>query len=267
MEGDDESGIRLSDTAQHILDNIRGGKHKSTSRNDAGNSQRAGAEGLGNGRSSRADGEYAQRSSRVEQRRSRRYESDDGDSADIPWSSGRNDKQTPGVGSSSDPDAYARPESERPSGLIDYSIASESARERRRREFWNPAIPNVKFTLPSANKLNAAEARTFREPLFNALGEFFESLDKVMSSTNKNGAQADCWGTMSDKEVYTITDACLALAQRSGQAAQAVRGIVSIAKYFEIGMILGPRFVATVQFYALNGGFGFPMLMGPMPSY
>lgn len=254
---DDNVGHQLSPTAERILDSIRLGKGKQT-RPDNRSPRPSGRSDDG---TSRSDGRAAQRPPRAQQERPRGYESDYGDSATVPW----NDRRTFGQadGGYSSFGSSEESESERPIGIQDASPQSE--RQKARMEFWAPNVP--KFTLPSTAKLSVTEAKLMRGPLINALGELCDRIDDIMTHTNRNGAQADCWGTISADELAILADVLLAVAQRSGRAAFAVRGIVSAARYLEVGLILGPRFVATVQFYAQNGGIGIPMLMGPLPAH
>jgi hypothetical protein len=108
--------------------------------------------------------------------------------------------------------------------------------------------------------LSQKEAEEIRQPLIDAMGDYFHYADELMTGTSANGAEAAIWGSIDDEEIGILIDAWLARARTDSRAAyfavQAVNGHYKL----KIGLILAPRFYQTFQFYVDNG------MRSPMPS-
>ena len=101
--------------------------------------------------------------------------------------------------------------------------------------------------------LSSKEAGEIRQPLIDAMGDYFHYADELMSGTSANGAEAEIWSSIDDEELGILVDAWLARAQKDPIAAHyAVQAVNSHYK-LKIGMILAPRFYQTFRFYVDNG--------------
>jgi len=101
--------------------------------------------------------------------------------------------------------------------------------------------------------LSSKEAEDIRQPLIDAVGDYFHYLDELGSGTSANGAQMMIWGTIDDEEIGMLIDAWLARAQKDPRYAR--YAVIAVNKHYElkVAMILAPRFYQTFRFYVDNG--------------
>lgn len=112
--------------------------------------------------------------------------------------------------------------------------------------------------------LTATEARELRPNLIAALRDYLTWTDEAIWLTGRKTrkqqqpAEWAIWSDMDDEEITTVVDGWLGIGQRSAVAAASVRNVVSFWKQIQVAVIIGPRFLKTVRFYAENGGLGLP---------
>lgn len=123
------------------------------------------------------------------------------------------------------------------------------------------SIPNpLKLLQMGSGVLSKTEAAILRPFLIDAVRGYSDELDNWISRTNRAKTQIApehdnlIWSDLEDREVETLVDGMLIIGQRNKQAAAAVRGIARTWRMVEAGLILGPRFIKTLRFYADNGG-------------
>jgi len=108
--------------------------------------------------------------------------------------------------------------------------------------------PNIR-TKPLSTK----EAEEIRQPLIDALGDYFHYTDELMSGTSANGAQAQIWGMIDDEEIGILVDAWLGRAQKDARVAHYAVKAVNVHYELKVAVILAPRFYNTFRFYVDNG--------------
>ncbi len=101
--------------------------------------------------------------------------------------------------------------------------------------------------------LSAKEAEEIRQPLIDALADYFKYGDELMSGTSANGVQAMIWSSIDDEELGILIDAWLARARVDSTAAYYAVAAVNNHYKLKIGLILAPRFYQTFKFYVDNG--------------
>jgi len=106
--------------------------------------------------------------------------------------------------------------------------------------------------------LDAKEAASLETNLITALHAIFMGADQIISMTNQRKSDAYIWQGIDDEDCRFLVSGLLRVAQKSPAAAWAVRGISETSTMLRTGMILLPRFMQTVQFYAENGGLVLP---------
>ena len=85
-------------------------------------------------------------------------------------------------------------------------------------------------------------------------------MDKLISNTNRARTRLSAeagnliWSSLEDDEIETLVDALLIIGTKQRHVALAIREVARAWKLVEVGLILMPRFLATMQFYAQNGG-------------
>lgn len=149
------------------------------------------------------------------------------------------------------------PEPERPDGEALDRLSKYTGREQKKR----PEIPpqfNPFKGMNFGEVLSPEEAGAFRPVLIDCLTQYTDWLDDAITHTNRKGADAEIWSTMTTDEITILADAMLAYGRKHVLGAIATRQIVVSWGYVKIGVIVAPRFFATMRFYAENG-FGFPM--------
>lgn len=103
--------------------------------------------------------------------------------------------------------------------------------------------------------LTPEEASTFRPVVIECLTQYTDWLDDGISHTNRKRTPAVIWSSMDDSEITVLADALLTYARKHAAGALFVRKVVVGWSYVRVGLIIAPRFFATMQFYAENGGF------------
>lgn len=122
----------------------------------------------------------------------------------------------------------------------------------------------VKFPSPlsilktGAKKLDEMEARAIRPFLIEAITGYSDYADDLISRTNRNrvvltGDNA-IWSSLTALEIATLADGILVIGKRVPHVAVAVREVAKTWHMVQAGIILVPRFLATMRFYADNGG-------------
>jgi hypothetical protein len=104
--------------------------------------------------------------------------------------------------------------------------------------------------------LTASEATQLRPKLIQALLGSSESLDDLLTTTNRRHAQAEIWSTMDQQDAETLADALLMFGRKSAIGAGIVRGVAQGYLGFRALTILGPRLWQTAKWYPENGGIG-----------
>lgn len=107
-------------------------------------------------------------------------------------------------------------------------------------------------------ELTKKEADELRPHIVGALKVLFKGLDKGISLTNRDRAEAWIWQSIDDREVQVIADHLVSMGLESRLAATALRGMARTYRTWEIGVITLPRAVLSIQFYAEHGGFAMP---------
>lgn len=107
----------------------------------------------------------------------------------------------------------------------------------------------------SAPVLTKTEAEALREGVMRFLSAMGDYADEGIAITNKRREKPAIWSAMDDEELGTLADFLIARGMRSGVAAATVRNMARTWEAFQVGIILWPRFRATIRFYADNGGF------------
>lgn len=117
-----------------------------------------------------------------------------------------------------------------------------------------PALPNPLAIFRGGETLSVSEIAVLRPLLLEALTGYSEYLDGILSKTNKAHAESMIWSSMTADEIETLVDTLLLFGKRSAQVALVAREISRSWHMVKVGMILAPRFYATMRFYADNGG-------------
>lgn len=125
-----------------------------------------------------------------------------------------------------------------------------------------PPLPKAdkKIVSPSSEPvLTKKESGELKDRLKEALKVFFQFTDKGigMTTKNKEAKTVFIWSTIDNEELEVIVTALLESGQRSKLIASSVRNITRNYQKLQMGLILAPRFVLTVQHY-LNNGFNLP---------
>lgn len=86
----------------------------------------------------------------------------------------------------------------------------------------------------------------------------FQLMDKGITATNQERAIAVIWSDMDDEDIGVLVDVTIDGAKRSRIVATAVRQVSRAHNMLRVGLITGPRFLATVRHYSQHGGFVLP---------
>lgn len=121
-------------------------------------------------------------------------------------------------------------------------------RHNNKRKTSEKDKPNIR-TKP----LSAKQAEEIRQPLIDAMADYFKYADELMSGTNASGVEAMIFQTIDDEEIGILVDAWLTRAQEDPAVANAVVQAVNLHYKFKVGLILLPRFYKAFQFYVDNG--------------
>lgn len=109
--------------------------------------------------------------------------------------------------------------------------------------------------LEGVKALSAIEADDLKENLIEALESCWQGADEIISQTNKLKAEAVIWRLIDREDTEFLANGILRVARKVPAAAFAVRKISEASKLFRAGVIVAPRFIDTVRFYAAHGGF------------
>lgn len=105
----------------------------------------------------------------------------------------------------------------------------------------------------ASKPLTASEANDLKAQLVDLLAQGLEDSDKLISHTNADKAEAAIWSTIDDREIEILADAWIDWGKSSVQGARIVKLVVSQWKKYQVAIILGPRFMETINFYAEHG--------------
>lgn len=114
----------------------------------------------------------------------------------------------------------------------------------------------MRFTW-DAKPLSAKEATDLLPKVRGMIDFLFRYLDKGLSLTNRESAEAEIWSEIDDEDMDIIAGHLVDMAQASRIIATAVRRMSNSYRLLQIGIITAPRFVQTAQFYGQHGGFTF----------
>lgn len=126
-----------------------------------------------------------------------------------------------------------------------------------------PPLPKANAIVDTKPKeeptLTQKEAKDLKDRLKEALRVFFKLTDKGIGLTTKKeeARVVLIWSTIDNDELDVIVTTLLESGQKSKIIAQSVRNITYNYKKLEMGLILAPRFVLSVQHY-LHNGFKIP---------
>jgi hypothetical protein len=114
--------------------------------------------------------------------------------------------------------------------------------------------PKVKFSWDDKPLSNKEGEEVL--PKIRALLEFiFRHMDKGISISNRNKAEAHVWSTIDNEDIDIIAGHLVEMGKASKIVATAVRRMTNSYRLLQIGLITLPKFIQTYQFYAANGGF------------
>lgn len=126
-----------------------------------------------------------------------------------------------------------------------------------------PPLPKANVIVDTKPKeeptLSQKEAKDLKERLKEALRVFFQLTDKGIGLTTKKeeARVVLIWSSIDNDELDVIVTTLLESGQKSKIIAQSVRNITYNYKKLQMGLILAPRFVLSVQHY-LHNGFKLP---------
>lgn len=99
--------------------------------------------------------------------------------------------------------------------------------------------------------LSKQEAVDLEEPLLNALTREFDLLDQALwnyaKNTPRGQLQQPIWSDIKEEEMKSLSNILLRLGQKSPTAATVTRVAVDGSDYVTAGMLIAPRFKATVD--------------------
>lgn len=107
----------------------------------------------------------------------------------------------------------------------------------------------------AGEKLSAQEVRELRPKLIEAIMGTGDSIDDLLTRTNRQHAEAQIWD-MDETEATTLADTMLMLGRKSAVAAGAVRQVAQGYITVRAVLILLPRVIATAKWYPEHGGVG-----------
>jgi hypothetical protein len=108
----------------------------------------------------------------------------------------------------------------------------------------------AKFSLPTFKEgttLSITEAKALEGPLLSALESDFYYLDQYIWYRTQDPTQAPIWSDMDNEDLQVLTSILLKRGQKSPATAATVRAIVNGSTYVDVGMLMVPRFMKTVQ--------------------
>lgn len=103
-------------------------------------------------------------------------------------------------------------------------------------------------------KLFTAKEREERKTqLIGAFQDLFDLLDQAIAATTKGHEEVVIWSDMEDSEIAILIDPLLTSATLSEKGVKRVMAIIESHQKLKVGLILAPRFYATVMKYAKVG--------------
>ncbi len=97
--------------------------------------------------------------------------------------------------------------------------------------------------------------RPLLEKTFEAV---FKYMDKAITFTNKDQAEANIWRKIDVEEVGILAEVTMDGAKKSRILAAGVRKVTKQYKLFRVGLIAMPAIIETIRFYSQHGGFVLP---------
>ena len=90
------------------------------------------------------------------------------------------------------------------------------------------------------------------------MSTIFRYMDEGITATNREKAKAVIWSDMDDDDIDVFVEVIIGSAKKSRIVATAVRQVSKSYAMLRLGIITGPRFMATVKHYQNHGGFVLP---------
>lgn len=140
-----------------------------------------------------------------------------------------------------------------PSGLV-AAAPPKGAKIRKPTSEKNTILP-----WSSVARIDKKEIESLRDNLVIGLQAIFTGIDTLITQTNARKNVAYIWSGIDEEDCIVLANVLLNAGMKTEAVAWAVRGIVDAHEKYQIGAILLPRFLATVQFYADNGGMKLPL--------
>lgn len=152
-------------------------------------------------------------------------------------------------------------------GNTDHSSES-SQTSRGRKQQVKPTVGGVKApSLPNSSKnpvtqvprleelLTPKESKELLPKVSDALETIFKNSDKFIGFTTKSESAKEVyiWASIDKSEITVIATSLVETGQRSQIAATLVRKVARDYTKLQLGIILLPRFLMTVQHYLSNG--------------
>ena len=99
------------------------------------------------------------------------------------------------------------------------------------------------------------EAEALTRNLTEGLKAVWRGLDEGIGFTNKAKHEAYIWQAIDDEDTRYLAGGMVNIGMKVPAAAWAVRGMANASHQLRVGLILGPKFIETWQFYSTFGGF------------
>lgn len=118
------------------------------------------------------------------------------------------------------------------------------------------AAGGISFPTPQLGEvLTDKESKEYKEKMSAVLLTIFRYMDEGITATNAHKVRAQIWSDMDDDDLSVFVEVLIGGAKKSRIVATAVRQVAKAHNMLRIGIITGPRFMATVKHYQNNGGF------------
>ena len=105
------------------------------------------------------------------------------------------------------------------------------------------------------NVLTDKEAKELQPEFRKALDVVFWEVDKIISKTNKEHAEAVIWSNIDNDDMDFLAEYLVDGARKNKIIATMVERTVQSHRHMRAGMITGPRVAQTFMFYGQHGGF------------
>jgi len=132
-------------------------------------------------------------------------------------------------------------------------------RERRAKAREEKGLPPVaasppverKPLLPQGRKLSATEANTLSPEFVSSMEDYFEYMDRFLwtreEKAGKPSGQRPVWSDIDDEELAALTRVMMRWGQHNEIVAGAVRGAIELHDYTDVGVVMIPRAMKTVE--------------------